>query len=155
IFPDLVMGRSDLPADINSFGILAALGASGIVAVSTAITRRIMPEGDPIALIGLAALAASPLMFAESMLAGGLGSVAQMPGSLIPVLVFIGVGCTAVNVALWSYSMKYLSAARVSVITYSIAPGGVILSAIFVGEPLTAALAIGTALIVGGILLAQ
>lgn len=139
----------------NLVGVGIALLTSIVIAVSTVWGRYTMRTSDPLACTTLAcAWGSIPLLY----LAQRTGDVGLILSASLPakgLLLFLGVGCTAVNFALWFDALKRLPAARASTFQYLVPLVTAVLAAIFLGEPITLALAIGGALTIGGIALAQ
>jgi drug/metabolite transporter (DMT)-like permease len=71
------------------------------------------------------------------------------------LLLYLGLGCTAVNFALWYYGLKHTSAAAASAFQYMIPPTSVAVAALTLHEPISAALVAGTVLILIGLLATQ
>ena len=92
------------------------------------------------------------------MLAGAGGSFASLGAASAAAklrLLWLGTASTAFNFALWSFALAHLPVTRVSPLQYLIAPLGVVISVLLLGEPLGLNLIVGTAAILGGIALAQ
>jgi drug/metabolite transporter (DMT)-like permease len=86
---------------------------------------------------------------------GGLGPILTAPLDVLLLLAYIGVGCTAMNFALWYYGLKHMAAAPASAFQYLIPPMSVVLAALFLREPITVFLLIGTVCILGGLAATQ
>jgi drug/metabolite transporter (DMT)-like permease len=153
--PDLTSDLSAGMPTLSVLGVALSLGGSGVIAGGTIIGRRVMPSSDPIALSALASGAAIIPMALLTMLNGGFGPILEASATIKVLLLYLGVGCTATNFALWYYGLKYLPAAAASAFQYLIAPLGVVLAAIFLGEPLTGTLLLGTVCIVIGLVTTQ
>ncbi len=149
--PDLLSAAGT----VTTLGVGLALAGSVVIAVGTVIGRRVMQGSDPLAVSALASAAAILPVTAIVLLNGGLRPIADAPGDIKLLLVYVGVGCTAMNFALWYYGLKHLPAASASAFQYLIPPVGVALAAIFLGEPISLALVAGTALILTGLAVTQ
>jgi drug/metabolite transporter (DMT)-like permease len=136
-------------------GIALALAGSFVIALGTVIARRVMPGNDPVAVSALASGVAVVPVLLLSFTAGGIQPILDAPRGIQLLLVYVGVGCTAMNFVLWYYGLKYLSAASASAFQYLIPPFGVAFAALFLGEPLTATLLLGTACILAGLIVTQ
>src|SRR5579864_8985715 len=134
--PDLLTAG----AAMTPLGVGLALAGSGVIAVGTVIGRRVMQGSDPLAVSALASGAAILPMIAIVLANGGLQPIAAAPTDIKLLLLYVGVGCTAVNFALWYYGLKHLPAASASAFQYLIPPIGVALAAIFLGEPISVGL---------------
>lgn len=157
----LVLLRDATPDDLlalgalNPVGVALSLAGSCAIAASTLVGRRLMVKADP--LVAMAVASAVGAFLYAPLIAFGPGVapllVASVPAKAL--LLYVGVGCTAVNFALWFSALKVLPAARAAPFQYLIPPFGVVLSALLIHEPLTLPLVVGTALIIAGIVVAQ
>src|SRR5262245_10438874 len=133
-------------------GLLTAL----TIACSQSFARRnAVAGGDPMGTTAMAAAAAMPMLIAVVLLFGDPGELLRAPPDARPLLVYIGVFCTAINFGLWYWALKYVAAARAAPLQYLTTPLSVVLAWYFLGEPLTLGLALGTALVVAGVTLTQ
>ncbi len=148
--PDLTAGGA-AAAPLSPPGVALSLAGSAVIAIGTGIGRRVMQGADPLALTTLALGAAILPMALLTLLNGGFGPILQAPPDILALLVYLGVGCTAVNLALWYYGLKYTSAATASAFQYLIAPTSVGLAAIVLHEAVTFSLLLGTVCIVSGL----
>jgi drug/metabolite transporter (DMT)-like permease len=151
--PDVL--RSTSAQAISPIGVTLSLAGSGVIALGTVLGRHIVPGHDPVAVAALGMAAAIPPVLALTLVSGGLQPILDADASTRSLLLYVGIGCTAVNVALWYYGLKYMSAAGASAFQYLIPPIGVVLAAIFLGEPLTLSLLLGTLCIVLGLAATQ
>jgi drug/metabolite transporter (DMT)-like permease len=146
----IVAGGVDLRG--VGLGLLTAL----IIACSQSWARRnAVAGGDPMGTTAMAAAAAMPMLIAVALLFGDVGEIVGAPPAARPLLVYIGVFCTAINFGLWYWALKYVSAARAAPLQYLTTPLSVVLAWYFLGEPLTLGLALGTVLVVAGVTLTQ
>jgi drug/metabolite transporter (DMT)-like permease len=148
--PDLVAG-AEAGATLSPLGIALSLAGSGVIAIGTGIGRRVMLGGDPMAITTLALGAAIPPMAALTLANGGFESILAAPAEVKVLLLYLGIGCTAVNLALWYYALKHTSAATASAFQYLIAPTSVALAAFFLHEPISPTLILGTLCILAGL----
>jgi drug/metabolite transporter (DMT)-like permease len=153
--PDLLGSAGAGFSPSIGLGAGLSLAGSGVIALGTVVGRRVMPEGDPLAVTALASAAAIVPVSLLGLANGGFESIVDAPLNIKLLLVYLGAGCTAANFALWYYGLKYLSAAGASAFQYLIPPVGVALAAVFLGEPLTGALVAGTMLVLVGLVLSQ
>jgi drug/metabolite transporter (DMT)-like permease len=149
--PDLASGVSD----ISTIGVALSLAGSVVIAVGTVVGRRVMHGSDPMTISALGAAAAIVPVLIVTFASGGLAPIFEAPVSIKLLLVYVGVGCTAINFALWYYGLKHLPAAAASAFQYLIPPIGVALAAIFLQEPVTVALLVGTVCILIGLAATQ
>jgi drug/metabolite transporter (DMT)-like permease len=152
--PDLAFGAA-AGAALSPLGIALSLGGSGVIAMGTGVGRRVMQGGDPLAITTLALGAAILPMTALTLANGGFESILNAPGEVHLLLLYLGLGCTAVNFALWYYGLKYTSAAAASAFQYIIPPTSVVIAALLLHEPIDPALGLGTVCILIGLLVTQ
>jgi drug/metabolite transporter (DMT)-like permease len=152
--PDLAFGAAS-GAVLSPLGIVLSLAGSAVIAIGTGVGRRIVQGGDPLAITTLALGAAIPPLVALTWANGGIDPILTASGEVQLLLVYVGIGCTAVNFALWYYGLKHTSAAAASAFQYMIAPTSVVLSAVFLSEPISAWLVLGTVFILIGLLATQ
>ena len=152
--PDLVLGAGHAAA-LSPLGIALSLAGSGVIAIGTGVGRRVMPGGDPLAITTLALGAAILPVTALTLANGGFDPILNAPGDVQLLLLYLGIGCTAVNFALWYYGLKYTSAAAASAFQYMIPPTSVALAALFLHEPISPALGFGTLFILIGLAATQ
>ena len=141
----------------TALGVVISLAGSLLIAFSSVNTRRVMRGRDPLALTAAgAAWGALPLLVLVAAGAGGsFTAIAAASTATKLRLLWLGTVSTAFNFALWSFALAHLPVTRVSPLQYLIAPGGVALAVLLLGEPLGPHLIIGTAAILCGIALAQ
>ena len=82
-------------------------------------------------------------------------SLATLSTSGWLVLIYLGAICTVLGYVVWYRGLRVLSATQVAVYVYFVPVGSLILARILLREAITPFLAIGTALIIGGIVLAN
>ena len=85
----------------------------------------------------------------------GLQPIVDASADVKLLLVYVGIGCTAINFVLWYYGLKYLSAAAASAFQYLIPPVAVAIAVVFLGEQLSTTLVLGTVCIVVGLVTTQ
>jgi len=149
--PDLVSGVSD----ISAVGVALSLAGSFVIAIGTVIGRRVMHGSDPMTVSALAGGAAIVPVLVITLASGGLAPIFEAPTPIKLLLVYVGVGCTAINFALWYQGLKHLPAAAASAFQYLIPPFGVVFAAVFLQEAVTAALLLGTVCILLGLAATQ
>jgi drug/metabolite transporter (DMT)-like permease len=154
--PDLLNGaEGGALSNRSGIGVALSLAGSGVIALGTVLGRRVMRDGDPLAVTALASAAAIVPVSLLTVTSGGVRPILDAPASIVLLLVYLGVGCTAANFALWYYGLKHLSAAGASAFQYLIPPVGVALAAVFLGEPVTPTLLAGTLLVLIGLVATQ
>jgi drug/metabolite transporter (DMT)-like permease len=151
--PDLL--AANVASSITPLGVGLSLAGSGVIAIGTVLGRRVMPGNDPLAISALASGAAIVPVAALSVVNGGVQPILDAADGIKLELLYVGVGCTAINFGLWYYGLKHLSAAGASAFQYLIPPIGVVLAAVFLSEPITPTLVLGTACILLGLAATQ
>jgi drug/metabolite transporter (DMT)-like permease len=154
LLPDLVFGAGRAAA-LSPLGIILSLAGSAVIAIGTGVGRRAMQGGDPLSITTLALGAAILPTTVLTLANGGFESILNAPTDVQRQLLYLGIGCTAVNFALWYYALKHTSAASASAFQYMIPPTSVALAAIFLHEPISLALGFGTLFILIGLLATQ
>ena len=137
-------------------GVILALTCSLAIAVAILVARRTVAGRDAVAITAVAccwaALALVPLVLAVGP---GFRPLFAASRSTQLILVYLGLGSTAFNFALWYFALSHLPATRIAHFQYLVAPLGVLLSVLVLGEPLTASLVAGGGAILVGIIVAQ
>lgn len=159
----VLFGRTDSAAtDPLPFGTLAlgsaiSLSGSLLIACANVLTRRVMRGRDPLALTAIAAAwGALPLIALLVFGWGGdLGALLPLSAETQVRLLWLGTVSTAFNFALWSYALAHLPVTRVAPFQYLIAPSGVVIAVVVLGEAIGPGLLAGTAAIIAGIAVAQ
>jgi drug/metabolite transporter (DMT)-like permease len=154
LFPELA-GTAAAGASLSSLGLALSLAGSIVIAIGTGVGRRVMVGGDPLAITTLALGAAILPMTALTLANGGFGPILHAASDVQLLLLYLGIGCTAVNFALWYYALKHTSAATASAFQYLIAPTSVALAALLLHEPISPTLILGTVCILLGLFAAQ
>lgn len=153
-FPDLRFDLGSAEA-LNPLGVALSLVGSFVIALSTVVGRGVMRQGDPIAISALASGLAVPALGALVILNGGFAPILSADLPIALHLLWVGVGCTGANFALWFYALQRLPAAQASAFQYLIPPISVVLSALFLDEPITSGLVVGGLCIVAGLVFTQ
>ena len=136
-------------------GVALALANSVAIAANNVFARKVMPGRDPIVMTALGcAWGALPLFFVVG-LNGGVGPYLGASAGNLALLLFMGVGCTAVNFALFNHAIKRMPAERATTFQYFSPLVSALLAFAFLGESITWALVVGGAAILGGIALSQ
>jgi DME family drug/metabolite transporter len=152
--PDFALGAA-AGAGLSPLGIALSLAGSAVIAMGTGIGRRVLQGGDPLAITTLALGAAVLPVMALTLANGGFAPIFSAPGNVLLLLLYLGIGCTAVNFALWYYGLKHTSAAAASAFQYMIAPTSVVTAALFLNESISPALVLGTLCILVGLVVTQ
>lgn len=155
-----VVGGDDLSkilaGGVDPRGVGLGLLTAFIIACSQSYSRRATTRGaDPMGLTAMAAAVSVPMLVLLVVLVGDVGEIARAEGTDRLLLLYIGVFCTAVNFGLWYWALKYVPATRAAPLQYLTTPLSVLLGWWFLGEPLTIGLAVGTVLVIAGVVLTQ
>ena len=153
--PDLATGLAPDAPRLSGIGIALSLGGSGVIAIGTTIGRKVMPYSDPIAISALASGAAIIPVGLLCLASGGIAPIFRAPDTIKPLLLYLGVGCTATNFALWYYGLKHLSAAAASAFHCLAPPLSVAIAAVVLGETPTSTLLLGTVCVLIGLATTQ
>jgi drug/metabolite transporter (DMT)-like permease len=86
---------------------------------------------------------------------GTLDAATGLSGQDAALILYLGVVATLLGYIGWNIGLRGLGPTRAVAFTYAISPLAVLFGAIFLDEPLTVWLAVGAALVVGGIALTQ
>ncbi len=137
-------------------GVILALTCSLAIAGAMLVARRTVAGRDAVAITAVAccwaALALVPLVL---VLGQGFRSLFVASRATHLLLVYLGLGSTAFNFALWYFALSRLPVTRIAHFQYLVPPLGVLLSVLILGEPLTASLVAGGGAILVGIIVAQ
>jgi drug/metabolite transporter (DMT)-like permease len=152
--PDLAFGAA-AGAALSPLGIALSLAGSGVIGIGTGLGRRVMQGGDPLAITTLALGAAILPVAVLTVANGGFEPIFTAPGEVQLLLVYLGIGCTAINFALWYYGLKHTSAAAASAFQYMVPPTSVAIAALFLHEPIGPPLGLGTLCILIGLVATQ
>ncbi len=138
-------------------GVAISLTGSVLICYQNYLARKVVQGHDPVAITALGSACGS--LMVGLVLATGTGGTLSGFGTVsLPtafVLVWLGTVSTAFNFTLWTYALSQLPVARVVNLQYLVPPLGVVVSVVFLGEPVGPGLVIGGAAILVGIILAQ
>jgi drug/metabolite transporter (DMT)-like permease len=155
LFPDLSISVLGGPNTLNPLGVALSLIGSLVIAASTVVGRQVMRKGDPIAISALASGAAVPPLVALVQADGGFAPIVATSLTIKLLLLYLGVGCTALNFTLWFFGLQRLPAAQASAFQFLIPPISVALSSIALGEVITLGVIVGGGLILCGLVATQ
>jgi drug/metabolite transporter (DMT)-like permease len=155
LFPDLSFSVLGGPNALNPLGVGLSLIGSLVIAASTVTGRQVMRKGDPIAISALASGAAVPVLVALMQADGGFAPIFAASLTIKLLLLYLGVGCTALNFTLWFYGLQRLPAAQASAFQFLIPPIAVALSSIALGEVISLGVIVGGGLILCGLIATQ
>ena len=136
-------------------GVALALANSVAIAANNVLARKIMPGRDPIVMTALGCAWGALPLFLIVGLNGGTAPYLSASAGNLALLLFIGVGCTAVNFALFNHAIKRVPAERATTFQYLSPLVSALLAFAFLGESITVGLVVGGVAILGGIALSQ
>lgn len=135
-------------------GPLIVLGAPIAFALYNVLLKPLLGRHDLLALTAATSLVGTvgllPFVRASTLDVVTGGSVSEAA-----LLLYLGLLATLLGYILWNLGLKRLGPTRSVTYAYGIPPLAVLFGAVFLDEPVTAWLALGGALVVGGIALAQ
>ena len=138
----------------NAKGPLIVLGAPLAFALYNVILKPLFSRYDLLALTAATSLVGIvgllPLVRGST-----LDTVAEATAAEAGLLLYLGVLGTLLGYIFWNVGLKGIGPTRAVSYTYAISPLAVAFGALFLDEPVTVWLAVGGALVVGGIATAQ
>jgi drug/metabolite transporter (DMT)-like permease len=148
------LGAGETVSLDGAAGPLIVLGAPLSFATYNVILKPLLARYDLLALS------------AATSLVGTVGLLPFVRGSTLDAvtagstgdglrLLYLGILATFLGYILWNVGLRGLGPTRAVTYTYAISPLAVLIGALALDEPVTAWLAVGAALVVGGIALAQ
>jgi drug/metabolite transporter (DMT)-like permease len=135
-------------------GPLIVLGAPLAFALYNVILKPLLGRHDLLALTAATSLVGM-VGLAPFVRGSTFDAVADATASEAALLLYLGVLATLLGYILWNAGLKGLGPTRAVSYAYAIPPLAVAFGAIFLDEPVTIWLALGGALVVGGIAAAQ
>lgn len=143
----------DLTFD-SAKGPLIVLGAPLAFALYNVLLKPLLGRYDLLALTAATSLVGS-VGLTPFIRGSTVDTVADATASEAALLLYLGLLATLLGYILWNAGLKGLGPTRAVTYAYAIPPLAVTFGAIFLGEPVTIWLALGGALVVGGIAAAQ
>ncbi len=144
---------SDLSFE-SAKGPLIVLGAPLAFALYNVLLKPLLGRYDLLALTAATSLVGS-VGLTPFIRGSTVDTVADATAGEAALLLYLGVLATLLGYILWNVGLKGLGPTRAVTYAYAIPPLAVAFGAIFLGEPVTIWLALGGALVVGGIAAAQ
>lgn len=134
----------------NLFILLSAAG----FAVFIVVGRNAFAAAGPIATltgaVRYALMALIPTAVMESAIAGG-NSFENVRIESVGLILYLGIGCSALAYALWGYALQHLESSRAAVFDNLVPIVGIAAAGLFLGETLTPRHFIGIGLVIGGV----
>jgi drug/metabolite transporter (DMT)-like permease len=150
----VVWGSSGSLAVHNVVGALLVLVSPTAWAISTVIGKPMVSRYDPIGLTSLLMVLATVFIVPFTI----VPTVRDLPGLSGGdwlQLAYLAVGCTALAYAIWYAALRHLEATTVAGYIYLVPPFALIWAAVLLGEGLTVAGALGGAMVLAGVLVAE
>jgi len=138
----------------STAGPLIVLVASCSFALYNVIVKPLLARLDPVAVTAAAALAGT-----AALLPFGVAELPReathLAGRDWALLLYLGIGATLLGYLCWTAGLQAFAPSRAASFLYAVPPLALLLGALLLGEPLTAWIVAGGALIVGGVAMAQ
>lgn len=135
-------------------GPLLVLVAAASFAAYNVLVKPLLGRFDAIAVSAAASLAGT-LALLPFGAAGTAGRLADLSAGDILLVLYLGLVCTLAGYVLWTVGLRSLDPSRAVAYLYGVPVVAVAVGALSLGESLTAWLALGGLLVVGGVALAQ
>ena len=130
-------------------GVLLCVLAAAVYSVAVVIEKPVLARVSPVAVTWAACLAGvvACLPFAPAL----VGELGRAPASSTLVVVYLGVGPTAIAFTTWAYALSHSTMARQGATTYLVPPLVIMLSWIILGEVPVAVALLGGVLCLAGV----
>jgi len=121
-------------------------------AIYTVAGKRLVAKYPPVLVTGITLIYAGlfSLLFVSPSL---LDQLPALPLSFWTSTLFLALFCTVFGYSLWYSALRRMQAGRVAGFVYLVPMFAVTLGALFLDEPITPALAVGAAILIGGVYL--
>jgi len=138
----------------NAKGPLIVIGAPVAFALYNVLLQPLLQRYGLLALTAASSLIGM-LGLVPFVRPSTVDAVAEMSASSATLILYLGIVCTLFGYAAWNVGLRGLGPTRAVSYTYAIPALAVLMGALFLDEPITVWLAVGGALILGGVALAQ
>lgn len=138
----------------NAKGPLIVIGAPVAFALYNVLLQPLLQRYGLLALTAASSLIGM-LGLVPFVRPSTVDAVAEMSPSSAALILYLGIACTLFGYAAWNVGLRGLGPTRAVSYTYVIPALAVLMGALFLDEPITVWLAVGGALILGGVALAQ
>jgi drug/metabolite transporter (DMT)-like permease len=130
-------------------GVLLCVLAAAVYSVAVVIEKPVLARVSPVAVTWAACVAGAVacLPFAPAL----VGELGRAPAPSTLLVVYLGVGPTAIAFTTWAYALSHSTMARQGATTYLVSPLVVMLSWITLGEVPVAVALLGGALCLAGV----
>jgi drug/metabolite transporter (DMT)-like permease len=138
----------------NAKGPLIVLVAPVAFALYNVLLKPLLARYDLLALTAATSLVGTVFLL-PFVRAGTIDSVTGISAEDAVLVLYLGVASTFLGYIGWNVGLRGLGATRAVTYTYLISPLAVLMGAVFLDEPVTLWLAVGGALVLGGVAAAQ
>jgi drug/metabolite transporter (DMT)-like permease len=135
-------------------GPLLVLGAPASFAFYNIVLKPLLSRYDLLALTAATSLVGT-LCLAPLVRGSTLDAATGLSVHELALVLYLGVAATLLGYIFWNVGLRGLGATRAVAYTYAISPLAVLIGHVVLDEPVTAWLAFGALLVLGGIALAQ
>ena len=140
---------------LNPLGIVVALLCAMVIALQAGWGRRVMVGRDPTVVTCLGCAWSLPPLLALAVAEGSMGSLFTLSGPTLGLMLYLGIGCTALNFTLFNHALKRVPGEQAAAFQYLIPFISALFAHVFLGEILTWTLVVGGLVIVLGLVLTQ
>jgi drug/metabolite transporter (DMT)-like permease len=138
----------------NARGPLIVLGAPLSFALYNILLQPLLGRYDLLSLTAALSLVGT-LGLLPFIRPATVESVASISAGDAALVLYLGVVCTLLGYAVWNVGLRGLGPTRTVAYTYAISPVAVAIGAVVLAEPVSVWLALGGALVLGGVVAAQ
>ena len=150
----VTLGTGEELSPGSAKGPLLVLGAPLSFAVYNVVIKPLLGRYDLLALTAATSLGGT-IGLVPFVRGSTLDSAAGLHAEDVALVLYLGILATLLGYIGWNVGLRGLGPTRAVAYAYAISPLAVLMGAVFLGEPVTVWLALGAALVVGGIALAQ
>jgi terminal-alkyne amino-acid exporter len=150
----VALGTGEGPSFDSASGPLIVLGAPLAFALYNVMLKPLLARYDLLALTAATSLVGT-VGLVPFVRVSTFDTVTGAPAEDIAMLLYLGVLATLLGYIGWNIGLRGLGPTRAVTYTYAISPLAVAIGAVVLDEPVTIWLALGAALVVGGIAAAQ
>jgi drug/metabolite transporter (DMT)-like permease len=151
----VALGSPDAEFSVTSIGGAAVTLLAPIAWASyTILSKPLVPRYGALRLTTWA-MGVGTLLIAPVTLAGTISDLDRLTPSDWGWLAFLAFGCSTFAYAVWFYALGVLEASQVAVWVYLVPLVALVWAALVLSEPVTAFIAIGGAMVLGGVVLTE
>jgi drug/metabolite transporter (DMT)-like permease len=150
----IVLGSGQTVSLHSVRGPLVVLVAAASFAAYNVLVKPLLGRFDAVAVSAAASLAGTVALLPFGI-AGTAGRLADLSAGDILLVLYLGLVCTLAGYVLWTVGLRSLDPSRAVAYLYGVPVVAVAVGALTLGESVTAWLALGGLLVVGGVALSQ